>query len=98
MGSEAVVFALQDHQSKKIGVSIQRKFTESTSYILGKRVEYLHAIESFNIARFQKLIDYGIRRNQLIHAPFMLMEWTDGELLHWTVTSPADLSHRVKSV
>lgn len=73
MGGEAVVFALQDHQGRKIGIRIQRESTESTSYILGKQVEYLKAIESLNIARFQKLIDFGIHGNQLIRAPFMAM-------------------------
>jgi len=98
MGGEAVVFALQDHQGRKIGIRIQRKSTEATSYILSKEVEYLKAIESFNIARFQKVIDYEIHGNPLICAPFISVEWADGEPLRWTDTCPADLSHRRKII
>lgn len=52
-GVDAVVFAQQDHQGRRIGVRIQRDSTEATSYILGKQVEYLIAIGSLNIARFR---------------------------------------------
>lgn len=61
-------------------------------------MEYLKAIKSLNIPRFQKLIDYGIHGNQLICAPFMAMEWADGESLHWSDTSLASLSHRQKVI
>lgn len=77
---------------------VQRKSTESTSCILSKEVEYLKAIESFDIPRFQKVIDYEMHGNPLICAPFISVEWADGEPLRWTDTSPADLSHRQKII
>jgi hypothetical protein len=47
MGSEAVVFALQDHQGRKIGIRIEREFTKSTSYIVRKELEICRLVCSY---------------------------------------------------
>lgn len=44
------------------------------------------------------MIDYEIHGNQLIRAPFMVMEWADGESLHWRDTSQTGLSRRQKVI
>ncbi len=62
---------------------IQRKSTEGTSYVLNNEVKFRKAIESFGIIGFQKVTGYAIEGNDLIHAPFITLEWAHGITLRW---------------
>jgi hypothetical protein len=97
-GGENIVFALQDHNGREICMRIQREFTKLTSYVLNSEVNFRKAIESFGISGFQKVIGYSLEGNDLIHAPFIMLEWVHGVTLRWTDDFPIDVNDRNKII
>lgn len=77
---------------------IQRHFTEETSYILTNEVKFREAIETFGFSGFQKVIEYALEGNDLIHAPFIALEWIHGIPLRWTDGFPIDVGDRNKVI
>jgi hypothetical protein len=97
-GGENIVFALEDHKGRAICMRIQRKSTEGTSYVLKNEVEFRKAIESFGILGFQKVTGHAIEGNDVLHAPFITLEWAHGTTFRWTDDFPMNLGDRNKVI
>jgi hypothetical protein len=97
-GGENIVFALQDHTGREICMRIQRELTKWTTYVLNSEVNFRKAIEGFGISGFQKVIGYSLEGNDLIQAPFIMLEWVHGLTLQWTDSFPVDVNDRNKII
>ena len=79
-GGECVIYALQDHSGRAVGIHIPRPW-ESSTYLLQNEIKIRKAIRIHQINRFQKLLGFGPTQESIVRVPFVLLEWAHGRPL-----------------
>lgn len=97
-GGECVIYALQDHSGRAVGMRIYRDHGESSTYLLQNEIKNRKKIGMHQINRFQKLLGFGPTQDSVVRVPFVLLEWAHGRPLVWTDALPSNLFDRERII
>ena len=98
-GGEYFIYALElEIQSRRVCIRVPKEALKPhTGMRLMQEADLRQRIDTANISVFQPLIHFDPWTDNLLHTPYMLLGWADGDLLAWSETSPSlpDLRHRI---